>query len=191
MHIFIKMKKPLFQEIEIPEGVKVSIEGTLFKAKGSEGENQRDFKIGKIDLEKKGEKIIIGSKKASKKEKKIINTSVAHIKNILQGVQKKFEYELLGCYSHFPFTIDIEENGATIKNFLGEKISRKVKFLKGVEVELGKDSNKKIPINVKSVDRELAGQTAANFEMATKVRNRDRRVFQDGIFIVNKAGKEI
>ena len=185
------MKTPLFQEIEIPEGVEVSIEGDLFKAKGPEGENQREFKIGKIDMEKKGEKIIIGSKKASKKEKKIINTSVAHIKNILQGVQKKFEYKLLGCYSHFPFTIDIEKNGAMIKNFLGENIPRKVKFLEGVEVELGKDSNKEIPINVKSVDRELAGQTAANFEMATKVRNRDRRVFQDGIFIINKAGKEI
>jgi len=185
------MKKPLFQEIEIPEGVEVTIEGTLFKIKGAEGENQREFKIGKIDMEKKGEKIIIGTKKASKKEKKMINTTVAHMRNMIRGVQEKFEYELKGCYSHFPFTIELEENGATIKNFLGEKIPRKVKFSQEVEVEVGKDSNKKIPISVKSIDRELAGQTAANFEMATKVRNKDRRVFQDGIFIVNKAGKEI
>jgi large subunit ribosomal protein L6 len=185
------MKKPLFQEIEIPEGVEVEIDGILFKVKGAEGENQRSFKIGKIDLEKKENKIIIGTKKASKKEKKMINTTVAHMKNMIQGIQEKFKYELRGCYSHFPFTIDLEGDVATIKNFLGEKIPRKVNFPKGVEIEIGKDANKKIPITIKSLDRELVGQAAANFEMATKVRNKDRRVFQDGIFIVNKAGKEI
>ena len=186
------MKKPLFQEIEIPEGVEVTIDGILFKVKGKEGENQRKFKIGKIDMAKKENKIIIGTEKASKKEKKMINTTMAHMKNMIRGIQEKFEYELRGCYSHFPFTVELEGNrGAVIKNFLGEKIPRKVKFPERVEIEIGKDSEKKIPITIKSVDRELAGQASANLEMATKVRNKDRRVFQDGIFIVNKAGKEI
>ena len=44
---------------------------------------------------------------------------------------------------------------------------------------------------VSSVDKELAGQVAANFETATKVPMKDRRVFQDGIFIINKAGREM
>jgi len=122
------MKQPLFQEIEIPEGVEVEIDGILFKVKGTEGENQREFKIGKIDMEKKENKIVIGTEKASKKEKKMINTTVAHMRNMIQGVGEKFEYELKGCYSHFPFSIELEGDGATIKNFLGEKIPRKVKF---------------------------------------------------------------
>ena len=35
-------------------------------------------------------------------------------------------------------------------------------------------------------DRDGVAQTAANIEQATIVRNRDRRIFQDGIYLIEK-----
>jgi len=180
------MKKELFQTIEIPKDIEVNIEEDTLTVKGKEGENKRTFNTNKLIFEKKDNQIIIGNKKATKKEKKMINTITAHIKNMFKGVQEKFEYKLKVCFSHFPMTVNIENNEVTIKNFLGEKIPRKSKIPQGVDAKIDGDI-----ITVNSIDKELAGQAAANFEKATRIRMKDRRVFQDGIFIINKAGKEI
>jgi len=184
--ISTKMKKEIFQEIEIPEGVEAEIVGNILTIKGKEGEIKKQFNTNKISFEKKDKKIIIGNKKVTKNEKKMINTISAHIRNMIKGVQERFEYILKICSSHFPMNVEIVGNEAIIKNFLGEKIPRKSKIIENVNVEIKGDI-----ITVNSHDKELAGQTAANFEKATRIRSRDRRVFQDGIFITNKAGREI
>lgn len=180
------MRKEFFQEIEIPEGVEVEIDGSTFKIKGPEGEVERTFKSGKLKMSKKDNKIILGNEKSTKVEKKLANTLTAHIKNMIKGVQEKFEYKLKVAFSHFPMTVEIQGKEATIKNFLGEKIPRKVSFPEGAEVAIDKDI-----ITVKSPNKEIAGQAAANLEGATKIRMRDRRVFQDGIYIIDKAGREM
>jgi len=180
------MKTDILQIIEIPAGVEVNVEGTTINVKGEQGENKRDFNVRKIVFEKKDNKIELKSKKATKREKKIMNTIKAHIENMIKGMQEKFEYKLKVCGSHFPISVEVKGNEAIIKNFLGEKIPRIVKIADGVEVKV-----KGSLITVFSVDKELAGQTAANFEKATWVKGRDRRIFQDGIFITDKGGKKI
>jgi len=180
------MKKKLFQEIEILEKVDVDIKENEISIKGPEGELKRKFNLNNLVFEKKENKIIIGNEKATKKEKKLINTFASHIKNMIKGVQKKFEYKLKICFSHFPFTVEIKDNIAIIKNFLGEKIERKCKLPEGIEIEINKQE-----ITIKSINKELAGQAAANLERATKIKGRDIRIFQDGIYITHKDGKEI
>jgi len=180
------MKRELFQQVEIPEGVEVEIEGHTIKVKGPEGEIEKKFGIRNLEFKKEENKIIVGNKKSTKNEKKVMNSIAAHIKNMVKGVNEKFEYKLKVCFSHFPMTVEIKEGVATIKNFLGEKTPRKTKIPSGVDIDVAGEI-----ITIKSPDRELAGQVAANFESVTKVRNRDRRVFQDGIFMTNKPGREI
>lgn len=180
------MKKEIIQKIEIPEGIEANIEEDTFIVKGQEGENKRTFKIGRLIFEKKENKIIIGCKTSTKKEKKRINTIAMHIRNMIKGVKEKFEYKLKICFSHFPITVEIKDQEATIKNFLGEKIPRKMNLPKGIDINIDKGI-----ITIKSINKESAGQAAANFEKATKIVGRDRRIFQDGIYIINKNGREM
>jgi len=190
LHIFIKMKKEFFRGIEIPEGVEINFEkkdnNLIITVKGPEGENKRIFKVFNLDLEKKDNKLIIGNKKSTKREKKMTNTLTAHINNMIKGVQKKFEYKLKVVFSHFPINVEVAGNKVIIKNFLGEKTPRECEIPEKAEVEVNKDI-----ITIKSIDKEIAGQAAAVLERCTKIRMRDRRIFQDGIYIIEKAGKEI
>jgi large subunit ribosomal protein L6 len=180
------MKKEFFQKIEIPEEVEVSVIENEIIIKGKEGENKRKFNLYNLEIEKKDKEIILGCKKATKREKKRTNTLVAHIKNMIKGVQKKFEYELKICSSHFPITAKVEGDKIIIKNFIGEKVDREVKISENVDIEINKDI-----IKIKSINRELAGQIAADLEKITKIKKKDRRIFQDGIFITSKAGVKI
>ena len=186
MLIFTKMKKILFEEIEIPSGVEVKIEKNKIEIKGKEGTVKKSFDLNGVEMKIEGKKIIIGSARTTRSEKKMIYTIVAHINNMIKGVQEGYQYTMKMCFNHFPMTVDLSAKQAIIKNFLGEKIARKAKIVEGVTVKINKDI-----VTITSVNKEAAGQTAANFETATKIRNRDRRVFQDGIFITNKCGKQI
>lgn len=180
------MKKELSQEIEIPEGVEVSIESNEVSVKGPEGENTKKMDLWRTNIEKKEGKIVLSNPVSTKKDKKVMNTLASHIRNMIKGVQEKFEYRLKICYSHFPITVKAEGKEVTIKNFLGEKIDRKATVPQRAEIDAGKEI-----ITITSTDKEEAGQAAANLEAATKAKNKDRGVFQDGIYITNKSGKEI
>ncbi len=180
------MRKELSKETEIPEGVTITLNGDLVNVKGPVGQISRKFNFGRLDHEITENKFILKNDQATKTEKKMMNTISAHIKNMFEGSKENFVYELKICFGHFPFTVTKVGNKAIIKNFLGEKIDRTVRLMEGTQVEINKEI-----ITVKSANKELAGQTAANFEAATKIRGRDTRVFQDGVYIIKKNGKEM
>jgi large subunit ribosomal protein L6 len=180
------MNKDLERVVEIVDGVEVSINGNEFVVKGNAKELKREFEIGKIKAEVKDGKVILVAKGATKREAKMMGTIWAHLKNMIKGVGEDFVYELEICHVHFPMNVKAQGNKIVIKSFLGETTIRESKVLDDVKIDI-----KGNLITVSSHNIEAAGQTAANLEKATKLTGRDRRIFQDGIFITKKPYRTI
>lgn len=180
-------KIDLHEEIEIPEGIEAIIEGLEIILKKDRSELKRKLNPT-ITTKIEGNKIILDSKKASKKEKRILGTIKAHINNMILGLNEKFKYRLQIANVHFPMnvSIDKEKHELVVKNFLGEKIDRRVKLPKECDVRVEKDI-----IEIESENIEKAGQCAADIEKRTRSKNKDRRVYQDGIYIIEKPGRLI
>lgn len=173
-------------ELELPEGVKFSYEDGIIKAEGPKGSAQKKLLDPRINVVIENNKIKIFAKNASKKEKKMIGSFKAHIANIIEGVQNEFVYKLKICSGHFPMSVSAKDGKFAVKNFIGERVPRVLKLKDGAEVKIEGDV-----VVVSSTNKEIAGQVAADIEQLTRRPGYDTRIFQDGIYITDKAGKEI
>lgn len=180
------MKKELIYSADIPEGVEVSINGRILTVKGTNGENKRSFYYPNVELKKEHDKITLHCKVASKKEKAIMGVFIAHIKNMIKGASRNFIYKLKICSGHFPMDVVVKGDKVIINNFLGEKKPRVAKLLGNVKVDVVGDV-----ITLGGNNKEHVGQCSATIEKTTKVKGRDRRIFQDGIFIIEKDGRKL
>lgn len=187
MPIVIKMKmQNLREEIEIPEGVTVTEEGTRMTVSKGKAMNTRVFRDPRIKVLKEGNKIVLQAAKATKKEKMQVGTFAAHLRNMIKGVNEQWMYKLKVCAGHFPMNITISGKQFIVKNFVGEKVPRVLELPEGVEVKMeGSD------ITVTSHDKEIAGRTAGAIELLCRRPGFDPRVFQQGIYIMEKAGKSV
>ena len=89
----VKKKKELHDEIEIPSDINCIIENGEIKMKRENKEIKRKLNH-LIDVKISGNKIILNSKRSSRKEKKIFGTMRAHIKNMILGLNAPFQYKL-------------------------------------------------------------------------------------------------
>jgi len=175
-------ERRLRKEIIIPEGVEVQIKKVFVSIKKKNFEIEKKLFYPTITIEKKENKIILVPKRFTKREKKIINTFRSHILNMIKGVQEPYVYKVKICSSHFPMSVAVEGKKLIVKNFLGEKVSRKAEVLENADVNIEGDI-----ITITSPDKEIAGQIAANFEQCTRITNKDKRIFQDGLWITQKS----
>ena len=181
----MKLEK-LEATVEIPEGIIVKLEGGDVIVSGKNGEIKKRLEYKKAKIEIKDNKVVISAKKVTKREKKMVGSFKAHIKNMIKGANEMHIYKLKICSGHFPMNAAVEGNKFVIKNFLGEKIPRELMLKEGASVKIEGDI-----IVVESNNKELAAQTAASIEQLSKISNKDLRIFQDGIYITEKDGKKI
>ena len=175
--------------LEIPEGVEVTVSSRAVSVKGPRGTLKREFKHLNVDMTVVGDKkkkLLVKAYFASRKELACLRTCTTHVKNMITGVTKGYEYKMRLVYAHFPINVNIVNDGKEIeiRNFLGEKIVRKVAMLDGVKID--RSANVKDELVLVGNDVELVSRSAASIHQSVLVKNKDIRKFLDGIYVSEK-----
>ena len=176
--------KPEFymNEIVLPSEVSITKQENLITTKGSFGSVQKDFTKMPAIIDLQDNRITIKSRGNRKKDFALVNTLQSVINNMIKGSSQGFTYRLKIVFAHFPISIKIKGKDIIVENFFGERSPRTSKIIGNdtkVSVE-GED------IVVKGPNIENVSQTAANLELATRIKNKDSRVFLDGVYIYSK-----
>jgi len=177
-----KQMEKLDLEIEIPKDVNVKLKGRMLQVQGPLGKTHKSFRKIPVIIEIIENKINLKATGTRKKHYAILNTSRSLIRTLCEGVVDGYTIKMKIVYSHFPVTVKVEGKKVLIKNFQGERAPR-ISIIKG---------NTKVV--VKGDDVIITGhvltdvsQTAANIQLKTKVKNKDHRVFLDGIYRYSKS----
>lgn len=177
--------KPDFyiNEISIPDGVTVTKNHNTITAKGKNGSVQKDFTKMPATIEVADQKITIRSYGNRKRDYALANTLRSVINNMILGSTTGFTYKLKIVFAHFPISVKIKGQEIHIENFFGERSSRVSRII-GSDTKVvvqGED------ILVTGPNIESVSQTAANIESSTKIKNKDSRVFLDGVYIYSRS----
>ena len=111
-------------EIQIPDGVKVNLKGSMLQVQGPLGSVYKNFKKIPVLIEINDNKIFLKKTGKRKKHLAILNTSKSLIQTLCVGVVDGFTIKMKIVYSHFPVTVKAEG-----KNVLIEYLQRFVKHL--------------------------------------------------------------
>ncbi|MCD6089799.1 50S ribosomal protein L6 [Candidatus Bathyarchaeota archaeon] len=169
------------RKVEIPEGVKVNIDGKRVEVVGEKGRLVRDFSNSPVSINIEDDQVVVYTDDTRRKAVAMVGTVCAHIRNMIKGVTKGFTYKLKIVYAHFPISVKVEGDKILIENFLGERAPRVAKIVGNTKVIVKKDD-----VILQGINIEEVGQTAANIEQATKIKNKDPRKFLDGIYVYEK-----
>ncbi len=168
--------------VDIPEKVTVSLKKSMLEVSGPLGKTFKNFKKIPISLELKDKTISLKTKGSRKKEYAILNTAKSVIETLCEGVIDGYTIKMKVVYAHFPVTVKVQGKQVLIENFQGERAPRIAKIhgqtkvvAKGDEVVLSG------PVLTE------VSQSAAEIAQKTKIKNKDHRVFLDGIYISSKS----
>ncbi len=192
--MFIKFKKVIFVTekkvkteikeniVKIPSGITVKIDlHEIVLEKGSI-KQVVPYNHVYVFVEDKDSSIILKPNNKKKKYVSVSNTLKKIINNAIAGFNKQYVCKMQIVYSHFPMTAKVDGKKFIITNFYGEKKPRVVNIVEGVKIDV---SGKEVVLS--GIDKQKVGQVAGNIESIARLKKKDYRVFDDGIYIVEKA----
>ena len=169
-------------EVEIPDDVKVSFKSHMLNVEGPLGKTYKNFKKIPVDIEIGDSSVLLKAQGTRNANFAIMNTARSIIRNLFEGVIEGYTIKMKVVFSHFPINVKVEGNQVLIENFQGERAPRITKIWGKTKV---------VP---KGDDVIITGhvltdvtQTAAEIENKSKVKNKDHRVFLDGIYKFEKS----
>jgi len=174
----------LEDEIDIPEGVKVTIDKRIVAVEGPKGKLTKDYSHHKeTEIALKGSKIKFNSYFLNKRKKSKYYGLLGFIQNMIKGVTEGYIYKSKIVFSHFPITVepDNKKREIVIKNLYGGRKPLIVPIVgQDTQVSVDKDD-----VITEGIDKEAVGQTVANMQEICRLRGKrkkDPEVFMDGIW---------
>ncbi len=166
--------------VEIPNGIQVEVKGSEITTKGALGSNTRNFNDALLVVKREGNKISINGvthKQLVKKGSMAEKSFAKQLQNDIDGVTKHYESNMQVIFAHFPITVEVKGDTVLIKNLIGERAPREAKIAGTTTVEVKGTNVRVFGTNINDVS-----QTCANLRKACKIREKDGRVFQDGVY---------
>lgn len=159
--------------------------------KGPRGVLRKNVRHIDMSFRKEGQTIVFTVHHGNRKHLACLRTVKSLIENMFIGVTKGFRYKMRYVYAHFPINVNVDDAAhiVEIRNFLGEKLVRKVDMLDGVVVTPSKSQKDELILEGNSLEN--VSQSAANIQQSCRVRNKDIRKFLDGIYVSEKGNIEV
>lgn len=168
--------------LEIPEGISVTLEERTISVKGKLGTIKKDFTKLPAFLTVENNTVKIEPYGTRRKDFAISKTAQSIINNMIKGVQNGYKYKMKIVFAHFPITVKIKDGKVHVENFFGERKARISKIVgESTKVTIEGDD-----LVITGPHLEHVSQTAANIELSTRVKNKDQRVFLDGVYVYSR-----
>lgn len=168
--------------LEIPDGISVSLEDRIILVKGKLGTIKKDFTKLPAFLTIENNIVKIEPYGTRRKDFAISKTAQSIINNMIKGVQNGYKYRMKIVFAHFPITVKIKDGKVHVENFFGERKAR-ISNIVGDSTKVAIEGD---DIVITGPHLEHVSQTAANIELSTRVKNKDQRVFLDGVYVYSR-----
>jgi len=168
-------------EVEAPASVKVTKEGNVIAVKGKLGTVKKDFTKLPATITVDGNKVTIKPYGKRKQDLAVTNTARSIITSMVKGVEKGYTYKVKVIFAHFPISVKVKGKEVHIENFFGERAARVATIVGETKVTVAGED-----VVVQGPSLEDVSQTAANIELSTKIKDKDQRVFLDGLYVYSR-----